>query len=63
MPRLMGVVVELTEQARMPSQQTISPYHHPPLRSVHNVLRALRVRPRRASMTLGGQLMRLGPEG
>jgi hypothetical protein len=30
MPRLMGVVVELTEQARMPSQQTISPYHHPP---------------------------------
>jgi hypothetical protein len=56
MPRLMGVVVELTEQARMPSQQTISPYHHPPSVPFTTVLRALRVR-------TGSPLMRLGPGG
>lgn len=43
----MGVVVELIEQARMPSQQTISPYH--PLR-LTTVLRALTCRWRIAGL-------------
>jgi len=54
MPRLMGVVVELTEQARMPSQQTISPYHHLPssrsqLYSAHSPAGCARAEPRNDS--------------
>jgi hypothetical protein len=60
----MGVVVELTEQARMPSQQTISPSSpslvQPCTQRTHSLGRCARTG---VATPLRSPLVRLGPEG